>query len=307
MSAISNYLTVRASIKKFKEHVKKGSSTTVIYDLLGQILHSVPKMAMTLGTGVQLYRCRIHEKGALFDHVNQLKYAPAERVRSRGRFNEVGESVFYCSNTELGTLVELDPKLELIYAIAVVQQKVGAPAPQIIRFRHANSDDSQQEIPLEKQSPHHRMVNQFLMDELSRPGAEHGYSGTIAIGRHIFTKELVIKGEHGVIPYVGHQRLAITYPSVKAPLYTNVATYNVAMHPNTFDECFEISAVELYSMTFDAKANLLRLTSLNTAMVEADGALTWMYPYEMMLDRTSRGLHGNGVFDESLKDAASYL
>lgn len=171
MSAISNYLAVNSAIKKFREHVKKGrASATVVQALLGQIFHGVPKVTMTLGVGVPLYRCRIHEKGRLFNDVNQLKYGPAEKVRSRGRFNDVGESVLYCSNTELGTLVEFDPTLEMIYVIATVRQKSDAPTPQIIRLRHANDDDMQAGVPLDKQQPRYWIVNQFLMNELSLPG-----------------------------------------------------------------------------------------------------------------------------------------
>lgn len=308
MSAIAKYLHTKQAIEKFQKNVRAGECLDDLPMLFGQIIKGVRRTAITLGQGVLLYRCRPHEKGNLFKHVSDLKYAPAERVLKRGRFNEAGESILYCSNTELGTLVEMNPNYETIFTIAIIQPREGASPPWIARFRRADDEDIVLEGGTRHRDAREKLVDSFLMDELSRPGTEYAYAGTIPIGKHMFRKGIMTLDVHGKkIPYLGHQHQAITYPSVRASLYTNVRTYNVAMLPETFDHCFDITGANIYSLTYDKNEDNIRLTSHNYATADKDGLFQWKYSLDEMVDRTSRGVHEHSNSDESLKVAAQYI
>lgn len=308
MSAISNYFQTKLAIQKFQTLAQTEDKTQNLQNLLNQIGIGAKQTVMTLRNDVVLYRCRRHEKGSLFGHVKDLQYPPPDKVTQRGRFNDVGESIYYCSNTELGTLVEMNPNLETIFTMAVVHQKASAPQPLIMEFRDADNNADFLSAQHHHLSARERLVKSFFLSELSCPRSERGYLATIAIGRHYFTKEPVGKDERGLIaPYPGHKSFAITYPSVQAPLYTNAQTYNIAMLPATFDECFETIGAEVYSLTYDEIKHHVRLTSHNTASVASDGLLQWKFSYQQMVERAALGIHGNNISDEKLKIAAQYL
>lgn len=72
-----------------------------------------------------VWRARVNAEGQTFEDAADLWFPPKEVVRQRGRFNEVGQSVFYCSDKLSSAVEEMRPSSGEIITILVA----GAKAP----------------------------------------------------------------------------------------------------------------------------------------------------------------------------------
>ena len=281
----------------FRKLVHQGAEPSSLRPLLNVILTGHTLDAHSISCK-HIYRSRGYEKGRLFSHVDELKYPPARFITTKGRLNDIGQSVFYGSSTELGTLIEARPERDQLFVIS-----------KIDCIRH----DQLMFIPL-GMDPHHyvpsgatlstkaggkasRLVTEFLRREMTQFIAEPaGYNGSIAIANHFFGTSL--------LNYGGSDRLGLVFPSVHGRTISNVTTYNMGMLPRTFDENYQISQVDVYSLTYEVSRHELVLRSLNTGAVGGSGVIDWQYKVEEMRKRAEAGIFGLGIKNDEIKGIA---
>jgi hypothetical protein len=70
-----------------------------------------------------LYRARKNRGDEPWQSVSDLWYPPSSAVRSRGRFNEPGSSVFYACNRAPGAIYEIHPAVGDVITLLVVRSK----------------------------------------------------------------------------------------------------------------------------------------------------------------------------------------
>ena len=196
------------------------------------------------------------------------------------------------------------PDLLKLFVISEVRLKPGGIQPLLLRLI---SDSPNYSGVLESADRPSTLVEEllekFVLTEVTRPGSS-GYNGSIAIGKQFFRVGLL---QARNTPYKGHKRLALAYPSVYAPEICNVPTYNIAMHPETFDACFSVTKADVYSLTHDISSNRLVLISHNTGAVCSNGEIAWQHSYEEMIGRTKNGIFGLGIREERIKGVADLM
>src|SRR5947209_6255244 len=64
-----------------------------------------------LVNATKAYRVRLNKGGKLFTNTKDLWYPPASIIKAKGRVNDIGETVFYYSDTENTAVIEKRPDL----------------------------------------------------------------------------------------------------------------------------------------------------------------------------------------------------
>jgi hypothetical protein len=93
-------------------------------DRIRRALNGYITRSMILGSN-GVWRARVNVAGQTFEDASDLWFPPNEVVRQRGRFNEEGQSVFYCSDKLSSAVEEMRPSSGDIITILVA----GAKAP----------------------------------------------------------------------------------------------------------------------------------------------------------------------------------
>jgi hypothetical protein len=233
-----------------------------------------------------LYRARKNRGEEPWGSVSDLWYPPAAAVRTRGRFNEPGSSVFYACNRSTGAIYEIRPAVGDVITLLVVRSKeafvelscahIGLErslAPEIgfvPRDRKLRTNPRFQSM-LAHYGLSHKwlMVDEFLSEmatTLFAPGDEQDkYKITNAISRALFR-----------IPGVD----ALNYPSVA----TSLVSLNVCLAPAIADKHFRPS--EAWMIKVEEKADRLpnldgdgpfyRTTFIRRSeAIEPDGHIRW--------------------------------
>jgi hypothetical protein len=235
------------------------------------------------------YRVRINEDGKPFTNTKDLWYPPAKCIKAKGRANDVGESVFYYSDTENTAVIEKRPDLGDILTVleselidpnshplvmvlgiheytAQSNPKYGGTPPEL---------DVKQKQFIEKEgiSKTNPLLQAYLTEEFMRkvsPGNEHEYKITVAITK-ILMNEPEFLNEDGS-PAVGITVDGFAYPSIAS----NNLGANVALRTESADRLYRPVAATVYRVEEkrdDTHYTLVRLKW--STSIEADGTINW--------------------------------
>lgn len=105
MNSFNN--NVQDCLRKIQEiDLKQADASNQIRLVLKQF-SGIRHFKVTFKKGSYIYRCRPNEEVDLFGHVDDLKYPPAERIIDYGRCNLPQQPVFYASEFEWNSFIEL--------------------------------------------------------------------------------------------------------------------------------------------------------------------------------------------------------
>lgn len=310
-SSVVNYFSKKRQIENFRQMVFRGCEPDELAPLLNVIMLGGGLVGHTM-PGEYIYRCRVYIKGALFSHVDELKYPPSHGVKMKGRLNDVGQSVFYGSNSELGTLIEARPDLERLFVISKIVRKRPSEQPFFIGLgmktpNYIQGATGADHPPLNRTD---KQLTEFLHKEVTRPASDANcYNASIAIANHFFKVSLLQYADSGrsLVSFAGSNYPGLIYPSVHGQKICNVTTYNLAMLPRTFDENYKIIQTDIYTLTHEPVGNLLVLASINTGIVDTSGMIEWQYTHGEMKGRTETGIFGLDIYVERLKGVAKLI
>ena len=111
------------------ESLKKGLNCDIDYikELINQKGFLKSQVFQTVDVGRVLYRTRISDPKRLFEKVSEISYPEITKVNiKKGRCNKEGQSIFYASNSELGTILEFTSAglgLNIMFTIAQANKK----------------------------------------------------------------------------------------------------------------------------------------------------------------------------------------
>ncbi len=70
-----------------------------------------------------VWRARVNETGQSFEDASDLWFPPADKVGRRGRFNEAGQSMFYCSDKIYSAIDEMRPSAGAVMTVLAAGAK----------------------------------------------------------------------------------------------------------------------------------------------------------------------------------------
>ena len=198
----------------------------------------------------------------LFEHINELKYPPAEYA-SKGRLNDSGEQIAYMSLGELGPMVELDIGYYQLFCMVKIRHLIKGTCFFYVGIKGEYSSPSPKDVK----------VNKFYMNLLNRKEKEY-YNATIALGR-LFLKKPALDVNGGKV------RTGMIYNSVQEDK-TNKNLYNIAVYPEIFDSSFRIEEANYFMLAYDLKEKSIILHDINKGSVQSDGRIVWEKTYKKM-------------------------
>ena len=295
---VAKYFEVKRSIEKLRELSLQNAIPENYVTILKTINNSLPHTAITIKNGFTLYRSRQNVIGRLFEHVDELKYPLPKYVRSKGRFNDVDQSIFYASSSMLGTIIEFRPSINYIVTIAKIKQKNNSLIwflPLGFRDHHFST------TPKDKT---HELVLNYLNEELTKTTLiNDDYNSTIAISNFFMNLE-VKYGTVEIIPNAFAQKnCGLIYPSIQSKLVSNRTTQNVAMKPSLYEDFYKIIEADVYCLTLRPdyiNPDTALLVPLNNGLVEDDGVIKWKFTFSEMVNRASKGIDCYAHYDQNL-------
>jgi hypothetical protein len=93
------------ALRTFRPHLLNDEQ---VYERLKRALHGYLFNPVAY-VGQALFRVRVNNEGAAYEEVSALWYPPAQFVQTRGRFNGVGETLFYCCDSINAAVIEVMP------------------------------------------------------------------------------------------------------------------------------------------------------------------------------------------------------
>lgn len=216
-------LEVLARIERYKKADLKRISDKELFNLTLETLPSCNVCYRVIPTGTRLYRLRKIEQGKIYKSINELGYPPAKYVKTRGRFNEKGESILYVSFDEITTFHEVKAKVGEEYALIEYEitseeginvTAVGMMEPTEIQGLN------------ETGKVNHKIIEQFLYTEFTKDvgvGSEHLYRISTMLAKNF-----------------------LDMPNCEGYLYPSVALGrkpNIAIKPEIADEKVKVRSV----------------------------------------------------------------
>jgi len=220
-------------IEKISSYDLKNTDITIIKKDFNELIEGEIKTPIPLAP-TKFFRVRKNDiqHGLItgFSNTNELKYPPANFVKTIGRLNDVGESIFYAAplyktaveechinNNDFFTLseYELKNKNEPIYFWALGIDRV------IFKFNFPRSENTYeyQCFMGELKSIEDKGIQKFLFDEFTKEVAkdeEYNYKTTVALASR----------------YLEKKNTGIIYTSIAC----NSKVVNLALPPKVFDD-----------------------------------------------------------------------
>ena len=267
----TDYFETQRRIKALRQHEKNGAEPDAYLPILSRIINGLPMPAISLDNSF-LYRARPNEPGKLFLHLDELKYPKPEYVKTRGRLNDIGESVLYAALCELGTIIELRPSLGRVFTISKIEKVKKTP---LIFFPIGVLGRTYSPAPKNKTE---KIIVDYLQSQITKQTEiNDDYNSTISLA-HFFLKTN-IKGDDKV-----SSRSGLIYPSVQGIKgVSNTTTFNVALSPEIFDAYYSIR--ECYVYFLSNEQSHYQLNEINKGIIQEDGFINWEYDYQGMKTR----------------------
>jgi len=284
---------MKRSIERLHNLTKRNAEPSEYLPILKILVGNVRCLkATTLLTDI-FYRGRPNEVGRLFNNISELTYPKKEIVKKKNRLNDIGETILYASNGELGTIIEMDLERYSFFTISKIRMIdkeihfvfIGIPGKDYSPIPNTRAEE---------------LVLNYFDGELTKTVNDHNeYNSTIALA-HLFLDDPVINTKMG-------KMAGIIYPSAKSKIVSNKVTYNIAIQTDIFDSCFKFEEIYVYTMTLEThhpqvKEKFWQMTGVNKVRkINDDGSLEWLFDFEEMKDRVSKGLIVEGGTCDNLR------
>lgn len=228
-------------------------------DLSRKLLETITSLysSTTVLKNEILYRVRPIIEGEKFEKFSDIWYPPKEFVSRRGRINNVGESVLYCSFDKVSPIFECSLKPGDWYAIIQYKIKDGCSV-QVTNVLN-------NEIPstISKNALlNHKIVNQFIYNEFTKPvgiGTEFLYRSSQSICQNL-----------------------MDVPNCDGYLYPSIASYhkghNVALKAKSVDDNIEFVCVLICKLEdYNIETASYRFYLKHKAKLNIDGELEYLF------------------------------
>lgn len=296
------YFEMKRKLSLLQELSKYNAEFEEYVPILKSMVNKVKCLAAVPITNDYLYRGRINLNGKLFNNISEISYPQKDMVKDKGRLNNIGESMLYASNGELGTLVEMDLNIYHFFTISKIRlMKKGIYIVPIgIPWEIYSL------IPIIPQTRAEEILLDYCKAEITKKVSNSTeYNSTIALA-HLFLDWPVLNCREGRFG-------GILYPSAKVPFKSNKQTYNYAIVPKIFDSCFAFEEIYTYYITREKKSqkiieSYLQMNAVNKVnIINNDGSLDWLFDFNEMKDRVLKGQDLFGYTCENLKGMEKYL
>jgi hypothetical protein len=250
---LSNLKEIEEQIRELESFDLKTVEEEVVYRKIRQLMPSYGGRPVSINTSKRVYRVRrnlserLHSSRdlewylPLFGEVRLIWYPPKEEVRTRGRINNSGESVFYCATSINTAVLEMRPEhseyltiLECAFVNEALKPNIFEAGihegPGVANPNYGATPpehDAQYQRYLREQgiTEETQLIRGFLLKQFTRavePGSEHDYRISNAIAA-------VLLNEFGFITESDHVPVdveadGIAYASIAAErLDANIA------------------------------------------------------------------------------------
>ena len=235
------------------------------------------------------FRVRINENRELFTNTKELWHPPPQYIKAKGRVNDVGESVFYYSDSENTAVIEKRPELGDILTVLEAELVNSDKQPLVmvlgIHEYTAQSNPNYGGTPpqydvkqkqftdregISKTNP---LLQAYLTEEFMRQvglGNEHEYKITIAIAKILMNEPELLNEDgsraEGIIVD------GFAYPSIAS----NNLGANVALRTDSADRLYKPVAATVYRVEEKRDETHYTVGKLKwSTSIEEDGTINW--------------------------------
>ena len=239
--------------------------------------------------GTKLYRVRINTDDKPFENTRELWWPPAQCIKARGRLNDVGESIFYSSDSEDTAVIEMRPNAGDVLTVLEVEFIDPTVRPLVtelgIHELTGKSNPNYGGIPPEvdvKQKEFMRregisetspLLRAYLTDEFVKivaRGREYEYKTTIAIA-HILVDEPAA--------VVSDDRRAVTSIRIDGLAYPSIASdrlgVNIALRTQAADSLCRPAACTVYRVQELSGNHYVLGELMKSEFIEHGGTIGW--------------------------------
>ena len=280
-------------IEKLRGLTLKDISLNELDELIDEVFHMIPFSLGTIPKDTLLYRARVNEKNKHFLHLDQLTLRKHEDVKSFGRANQPGESIFYCStnmNLACGEVLQdmrysFQPKYEAGFATVSVWKTVEelrvAPiyysekAAKVRKDIAAYKEGNRKQVRDWNHVSHATLdvsdlIMEFFCDEFSKSeiNNEDDYKFSVSYTRRLQHANTLIAPE-----YIKEKFDGIVYPSVALKFAgDNVSLFDDELYSKIKFE----TAYEVLCTHFDFEIGTLNSFFLHEIeSIDADNNIVW--------------------------------
>jgi RES domain. len=292
MSPIQQLQIKKYLIKQLETKISCNATQNEYKSIINKLIDNVPVTAIFIEND-PIYRARKHEIGKLFTHRNDLIYPKAEFVKTKGRFNDIHESVFYASTSELGSIIELAPDINTCFVISSFKKNT------LDHKNYAYKLGFKADVPPNEFTPkYNKIVIDYLNEKTTKPIQDQSeYDLTISLGDFYLKKKIINADEKS--------STLIVYPSANSKIPCNQSTYNLVMQPHVFEKMYKFIEVYLYLLTFETTH--YQLNPVNHGKLDCNDKIQWTFDHETMVSRVKKGLWYNDHESESIKSLSHML
>jgi hypothetical protein len=280
-------------IGKLRGLTLKDISLKELDELINNVIPLIPFSLGVIPKDTFLYRARVNEKGKKFLHLDQLTLRKHKDVKSFGRANQPGESIFYCStnmNLACGEVLQdlrysFQPKYEVGFATVSVwkilkdirvapiyySENVTKVRKDIAAYKEGNKKQVREwnnvsHATLDVSD----LIMEFFCDEFSKSDiiTEHDYKFSVSYTRRLQHANTLIAPEHKKEAFDG-----IVYPSVALKFAgDNVALFDDNLYKKIkFQTAYEVACTH-----FDFDIGTLNSFFLNEIdSIDSEGTIAW--------------------------------
>jgi RES domain len=280
-------------ISKLRGLTLKDISLNELDGLIDEAFHMIPFGLGVIPKDKLLYRARVNEKDKQFLHLDQLTLRKHQDVKSFGRANQPGESIFYCStnmNLACGEVLQdmrysFQPKYEAGFATVSVWKTIKeirvAPmyySDEVTKVRKdiaAYKEGNRKQLKEWNKVSHATLeisdlIMEFFCDEFSKGDInyEDDYKFSVSYTRRLQDANTLIAPEHRKERFDG-----VVYPSVALKF----AGDNVALFDdNLYTKIKFQTAYEVVCTHFDFDIGTLNSFFLHEIeSIDGQGNIVW--------------------------------
>lgn len=235
------------------------------------------------------FRVRINDGERLFTNTKELWHPPPQYITAKGRVNDVGESVFYYSDSENTAVIEKRPELGDILTVLEAELIDPNKQPRVmvlgIHEYTAQSNpnyggtppqyDAKQKQFTDREgiSKTNPLLQAYLTKEFMRqvsPGNEQEYKITIAIAKILMNEPELLNEDGSRVEGVTVDGFA--YPSIAS----NNLGANVALRTDSADQLYKPVAATVYQVEEKRDETHYTVGKLKwSTSIEEDGTINW--------------------------------